>query len=329
MTFGVRTVAVLVLSVVTAPAVFIGTVFAATTVSPSNMHGWAFEVQSPDGSGTFVSGPATPPLGTGSASLFTGTHGDAYTALHHTGYSGQKLSDITRLDYATYSSQNPATVSWPALLLDLSTPNGLDELSFMPSQQTQSPVSNTWQSWNGLTGKWSSTFNFQGTIAAYLVAVSVTPGDVMIVNRSNGTGGLVLQECPASSTDVFDGYVDAFTIGINGADTTYDFEPDAPTTPTSTFTPTATFTITSTPTPTPTATATPCPGACPPTSTFTPTATYVGVGGIAEQPDVATLPSATASSGRNYSTYILGVAGVVLAALSASAWATWRRRRVR
>lgn len=52
------------------------------------------------------------------------------------------------------------------------------------------------------------------------------------------------------------------------------------------------------------------------------------VGGIAEQPEVAAPPSAAAASGRNYTMQILGVAGAVLAALGAGAWATLRRRRV-
>ena len=34
----------------------------------------------------------------------------------------------------------------------------------------------------------------------------------------------------AGDTEVFNGYVDNFTIGINGQDTTYDFDPAAVTT---------------------------------------------------------------------------------------------------
>ncbi len=66
-----RTVAILGLSLATALALVIGAreVFAATRVSPSSMNGWAFEMQGPDGSGTFVTGPATAPLGIGSVRL--------------------------------------------------------------------------------------------------------------------------------------------------------------------------------------------------------------------------------------------------------------------
>jgi NHL repeat len=49
------------------------------------------------------------------------------------------------------------------------------------------------------------------------------------------------------------------------------------------------------------------------------------VGGIAEQPDVAALPSAAASSGRDHMAYLLGAAGAFL--MAAALAAGWRMRR--
>ncbi len=52
-----------------------------TTVTPSNMQGWAFINDQTDGpgSGMMVNGPATPPLGTGSAQLTATTTTDGQT----------------------------------------------------------------------------------------------------------------------------------------------------------------------------------------------------------------------------------------------------------
>jgi hypothetical protein len=44
----------------------------------------------------------------------------------------------------------------------------------------------------------------------------------------DGVGGIQLAVGFASPTDQFSGNVDAFTIGVNGSSTTFDFEPDAP-----------------------------------------------------------------------------------------------------
>jgi hypothetical protein len=76
MTFGGRTVAALGLSLVTALAVVVGAreVFAATVVTPSNMNGWASQV-SDTGVVELVPGPLSPPIGSGSARLFTGSQG--------------------------------------------------------------------------------------------------------------------------------------------------------------------------------------------------------------------------------------------------------------
>ena len=47
---------------------------------------------------------------------------------------------------------------------------------------------------------------------------------VTIVNRSDGLGSVNFGVEFASANDVFNGYVDNFTIGIDGVNTTFDFE---------------------------------------------------------------------------------------------------------
>ncbi|MEK7581487.1 MAG: thrombospondin type 3 repeat-containing protein [Patescibacteria group bacterium] len=205
-----------------------GQVFAATQVSPSNMNGWAFAVQSPDGSGTFVTGPATAPLGNGSARLFTGTNGNQATAIHNTGFSGTLVSDITKLDYSTYAQTISA--NYPRLIMDVTTEFGTDTLYFDPTAQSQAAAKNVWQNWNAKDGNWTASLfpGFTGgTLSQYVTYVGgFSSQNVTVINRPDTTGGLRMEIGPGSAGDVFDGNVDNFTIGISGADTTYDFDPD-------------------------------------------------------------------------------------------------------
>ncbi len=48
-----------------------------------------------------------------------------------------------------------------------------------------------------------------------------------IVNTADGLGGVRFDVGFAGDTDVFNGYVDNFTIGINNVNTTYNFDPSS------------------------------------------------------------------------------------------------------
>ena len=69
-------------------------------VKPSQMDGWVFRTAHAFG-GTltatagFELGPGTPPLGTGSAEMTTGSDGDSFAELRNVNYHGVLLSDIT------------------------------------------------------------------------------------------------------------------------------------------------------------------------------------------------------------------------------------------
>ena len=195
-----------------------------------------------NGSVNFVTGPATPPLGVGSAELKTGngtTGGDCSAELRNSAYSGVKLSSLTALSYWTYDVANNGS-QFPYLELNIDTtgtgaaPN--DALFFEPPFQSTgnggadcahqaNTAMNTWQQWDALHGCWWSNYGDlnagtgTGTLADYL---AVHP-NATIVNSSSG-GGVHLVVGFASPTDQFDGNVDAFTINS----TTYDFEPSLP-----------------------------------------------------------------------------------------------------
>src|SRR5436190_9426589 len=87
-------------------------------IDPTNAaaNGWVFTYYDGNGnviaspgagySGSFVTGPSTPPLGSGSVRLTTGTDGAAAVKISTNNFNGIKLSSITQLSYSTYVTQN-------------------------------------------------------------------------------------------------------------------------------------------------------------------------------------------------------------------------------
>ncbi len=313
--------------------------FAATIpVSPSNMNGWVTSVSN-TGRVQFVPGPATAPIGSGSARLYSGVDGNSSSILHISSYSGTKLKDISGLDYSTYKVA--ASVQYPRLTIFVSTEFGSDALNFDPGIQTNpgnpnpSPIDSVWQTWSTLGGSWRSA-NFSGefsggTISEYLAVIAnSSTQDVLIINPIDGIGGVRMRVSGASSGEVLDGNVDNFTIDILGANTTYDFEPDggvpspcATATPTETSTSTATNTATrtATPTRTPTRTATP---------TRTPTNTSTlppSVGGNAERIDPDTLLKISDKSEDKNVLPIAAEVAIAVVAVSGTAGVVYFKRR--
>jgi hypothetical protein len=223
--------------------------FASTVVvSPTNMDGWTF--YSTDDNGTIntgsattgmVVGPATPPLGTGSARLATspGT-GDGGAELRNVDWAGTALSSLTNLSYSTYmtSWNGPGGQdTYLNIYVDYNNDGVRDDrLFFEPIYSSgiggnPTPALNTWQRWDLLTGMWYSD-NDGGpgsnsiTWADYLTA---HPGATIMNDTSQGgpggIGGIRINAGFASPGDNLDVNVDAFTIGVFGVDTTYDFEP--------------------------------------------------------------------------------------------------------
>jgi hypothetical protein len=218
---------------------------ATTTVRPSSMDGWAAQTDNPTAAVTFMNGPGSPPLGSGSAELKTGNGtigGDGAAQLRNVNYAGTKLSDLTELRYSTYVIQNNGQQA-PYLILQIDTDlNGtVDDLLFFeppyqnpvdgnPSLPNQGSVAlNTWQSWNALSGGWYSfTYAGPGTGVDSLAGYITANPNARIVNSTTGAGGVRLLVGFASANDQFKSNVDAFKIGVSGTTDTYDFEPDVP-----------------------------------------------------------------------------------------------------
>jgi hypothetical protein len=231
----------------------------AVVISPSNMGDWAFvhrdasgtQDSSANGIGQMVNGPATPPAGTGSAQLATGNgtaHGDGDQDLRNTAYAGVALSTITALSYSTYTTANNGQ-QFPFLALDVNWSGDVnggysDRIFFEPPYQQPSTgepgttdqgatALNTWQNWvakdsaNASTGSWWSNAGgacSPGSNACTLADYIALHPLAVIINTDTGLGGLEFRVGQAGAGDIFNGYVDNFTIGINGVNTTYDFE---------------------------------------------------------------------------------------------------------
>src|SRR5438132_9212933 len=74
-------------------------------VTPNNMDGWA-EDSTPPADVTFVNGPGSPPLGSGSARFTVDPSGATDAELRNGLYNGVSLGAITAIDYWTWVTTN-------------------------------------------------------------------------------------------------------------------------------------------------------------------------------------------------------------------------------
>ena len=208
-------------------------------VTPTSMSNWAFDNRDGSGAitsppapvtGSLVTGPSTPPLGSGSANLTTPSGaGDTGSEIRNTGYVGTALSMIDALSYSTYAT------AWngqqlPYFELYLSTGGrAIFEPAYSPAQGAV--ALNTWQTWDTLAGGWYDTNGNGGpgaNVISWSAIVAANPG-ATIVNSGDGLGGVRFSIGFASAANNFNAYLDNFTIGItDGPTTTYDFEATSP-----------------------------------------------------------------------------------------------------
>jgi hypothetical protein len=225
--------------VVTLCASVLASAARAVVISPSNMGGWSFYVTDTnvtygagDATAQMVNGPATPPLGTGSAHFNTGSDGFQSAQLRLSDWSGTPIANLTSLSYSTYAtSWNGQQV--PYLTLWLS--NG-DRLWFEPSYSAAgagngnpnpqaNPTLNSWQTWNALNGMWyTDNFFGPGSSAVTWSNVLAAEGAGVTLVNNGAKGGIRIASGFASDGDSFDANVDNFTIGTGAGTTTYDFE---------------------------------------------------------------------------------------------------------
>jgi hypothetical protein len=277
---------------------------APVVVRPSSMNGWAFFDDNGNG-GTYGMdpGPGTPPLGSGSAGLAVANTTQG-VALGTAAYQGTRLDKITALTYSSYRVSGG-----PALSISLGFDVDYDvtdlnnayqgRLTFEP-YYTNSVMTGTWQTWNTLTavgtGNWWSSGAPGNTMCP--IGNPCTWSEVLADFPNAGIrnpGGLIFKA--GSGWAGFQGNADALTIGVNNADTTYDFEQDLPATATATAVP-------------PTATS------LPPTPTSVP-----AVGGVSID------PRSGGASGRGALPFIVAAAAATVALAATGGFVLRRRAR--
>jgi len=224
------------------------------TVTPSDMQGWSFwslnntyTGPQPGSTGAMVTGPATPPLGVGSAELSTAPNGgDGGVGLTTGAYDGTLFSSLGTLSYSTYdTANNGQQFPYLAINVDLNDGSGnQDTLFFEPPYQTPAaggptipdqgaPVMNEWQTWDASEGGWWDNNDVLGTggydEVGFLSAFEALYPNATVADSDAPFGfidGVTLQ-VGFADTNTETGYVDDFSVGS----TTYDFEPDVSSVP--------------------------------------------------------------------------------------------------
>lgn len=229
----VAAVAVVVALSVAGPAAAAGTI----VVRPGDVGVTWLAGSRPGGSSSFVTGPATAPLGVGSLQ-FTTADVHASAQLLNFGYVGTPLANFDAMSYSAYrssSSTNPDTQAVAlALQVDVNGPDaagGLATLVFEPDYQAGGNAAmklDTWQQWDayeGGTAIWWATKDIPGAPVAFNTFVSWST--ILAANPQATIAGGVGLFVGSGWDGQFAGDADALKIGVSGNTTTYDFEPRA------------------------------------------------------------------------------------------------------
>ena len=191
------------------------------------------------GNVSFISGPATAPLGLGSLQMTTT---DAYTTskakaqLVTGNYIGVPLNTITSISYFAYRDATSTNSAAQTISLNIEVDfvgdgTSYTTLVFEPVYQSGgvgAMLTNTWQTWDAFDGgnaKWWSTKPIPGVCDFNCF---VTWNTILTNNPNAKVKGVFGFNVGSGWAGQFKGVVDALTVGISGIETTYDFEPEPP-----------------------------------------------------------------------------------------------------
>ncbi len=212
-------------------------------VSPGNQNGWVFADDMPGtgtGSGGFEAGPATPPVGTGSAFLTVDANGRHILATG--GYGGTRMDDLLGLLYGSYQDNNSNTVVAGSLQFDIdydlndAATAFAGRLVFEPylSPAQGAVQQNVWQTWDARAGNWYGTRttvtvnNVAGVAQPCQPATPCTWQQVLALFPNAGVRNTpvsaVLFKVGGPWAPGFDGNVDGFNLRQNDALINYNFE---------------------------------------------------------------------------------------------------------
>lgn len=201
-------------------------------VTTANPQGWAFSNLDNSGSnasGQFVSGPSTPPLGSGSAQFIVGGTTSSEILYSLMG-AGTRLSDITTLAYSTYVATSSSSGA-PTLSFDISY-NGettySGRLVFDPGLLGAVPA-NTWQTWDTeatASKAWYFSRNPGFSVCQLNNGSYCTLAQVEAAFPNITINDVIFKA--GSGQTSFNGNVDALQFGTAAGTTTVDFEAAVP-----------------------------------------------------------------------------------------------------
>jgi hypothetical protein len=204
-------------------------------VQPADMQGWGFFQEVGGGTGSFVSGLGTAPLGSGSARMTVDATGREILATQ--AYAGTRLDAIDTLTYSTYRTSGDAAL---AISLQLDVDYDLTDtdtswqgrLIFEP-YYTNTVQTGVWQTWDALTNDGTGNWWASGAPGNTVCPIDNPCTWSEVLSNFPNAGiradvGLLHLKAGGPWASGFDGNVDAFSIGISGSTTTYDFEPSPP-----------------------------------------------------------------------------------------------------
>ncbi len=212
----------------------------------------------------FTNGPLITPLKKGSLEFYAPENGHGrFVRMENSAHSGTLLSSLTQLTYSTFIQKSGSKYDVPfiVLLVDADGDGAGDTHMFFdprfqnpkdtngiptrygwykPIHTNDQPIKlqgpirqKVWQTWDALHGGWvtwsmgASKGDTTPSVYSLTGFIAKNP-KAQIVNDKSG-GGVRLQAGGIPMANHFIGNVDAFTIGINGKTTVYDFEVDADT----------------------------------------------------------------------------------------------------
>jgi hypothetical protein len=194
---------------------------------------WVLYTRTGNETGAFVTGPATPPLGSGSLHLVTPTASEKVTLFNYD-HIGTALADIQGISYSTYKAAS-AGVQFPSINIQVDVNGGslgsgeFRTFVWEPYQQSGFvDATGVWQSRDAIAsgnGVWWSTEGSppgdgsrgcgQSTPCTWTAILAAFPGATIVggfgINQGSGNGGL-------------DASVDALRIAYGGNSVTYNFE---------------------------------------------------------------------------------------------------------
>ncbi len=199
-------------------------------VTGTNPDGWAFSNTDNHGinaSGGFVAGPATPPLGTGSAQFIV-NDSTSSEILYNLMDQGMAVGDFTGFGYSTYRTSPSSAVYLPSLQINVSFNGGTSyagRFAYEPYLTGAPTPAGTWQTWDPMSGSgWYYSHNASGACSP----ASPCSWSALMATYSTATVDYGLLFKAGSGWSSFNGNVDAFTVATTvssvTSSTTYDFE---------------------------------------------------------------------------------------------------------